>query len=78
MAWVREARGPRGGYGHSVPSPDKYPSTKLQLQTIGYEKDEPPPRTVWTPQLHRPIADWLGLENKASATRGRYGPILGS
>ena len=25
-----------------------------------------------------PIADWLGLENKASATRRRQGPIAGS
>ena len=64
MAWVREARGPRGGYGHSVPSPDKYPSTKLQLQTIGYEKHEPPPRTVWTPQLR--MHHWLGFTNSAA------------
>ena len=37
-----------------------------------------PSRTVWKPQPRRPIADWLGLENKASATRGRQGPIPGS
>ena len=37
-----------------------------------------PPREVWKPQSFRPIADWLGLQNKASATRGRQGPIPGS
>ena len=30
---------------------------------------------MWKTQPHRPIADWLGLENNASATRGRQGPI---
>ena len=29
-------------------------------------------------QPRRPIADWLGLENKISATRGRQSPIPGS
>ena len=31
---------------------------------------------VWKPRP--PIADWLGLENNASATRGRQGAIPGS
>ena len=33
---------------------------------------------VWKPQPHGPIDDWLGLENKDSATRGRHDPITGS
>ena len=37
-----------------------------------------PPCTVWKPQLHRPIADWLGIEKKASAIREREGLIPGS
>ena len=35
-------------------------------------------RMVWKPRPHRPIAYWPGLENRASATRGRQGPIPGS
>ena len=33
---------------------------------------------MWKPQPRRPIADWLGLENKPSATQGRNFPIPGS
>ena len=33
---------------------------------------------MWKTQSHWPIADWLGLESKASATRERQGPIPGS
>ena len=35
------------------------------------------PHGVEKPQPHLQIADWLGLENKASATRRRQGPIPG-
>ena len=33
---------------------------------------------MWKLQPRRPITDWLGLENKASATGGRQDPIPGS
>ena len=34
-------------------------------------------RTVWKPQPHGPVADWLGIVQKASAPRGGYFPIPG-
>ena len=58
------------------------PSIHLQLRQRGDENGDLPgrnrPARCGNPKSLRPIADWLGLENKASATRVRQGPIPGS
>ena len=74
-----------------VPSPAQVSfHTSTTPTTRGRKRWSPgsiPPRTVWKPQPHWLIADWLGLmepargescpsgQRRGPATRGRYGPI---
>ena len=65
----------------SAPSPAQQSLHTLTTPTTGTKTVIPrskPPRTVLKPQPRRPMADWLGLGNKARATRGRQCPIPGS
>ena len=73
---VHRARAPRGG---QIPIPALeilqfiYNSHNLGAKTVIPRVETP--RTVWKPQSHCPIADWLGIVHRASSPRGGQIPI---